>query len=372
MLEKCTYCNNTTLKVLEDDGTETCYHRCPECGQPFYGFFNTEEAKLEYIVDNYKCTLCGDSFVYSWSLLSNFMSCPKYALFANDLGRTRSTVAMRYGSGIHCGIDVLQKTRDIEAAVAVFRGEFGFPIGWHDMSSDEQKKLLRTPDKGEGILRAFWQKFQDHPIMTDVGLNEESGVLEIGPSDMYGGQFLYSGKIDRLSERRVIDWKTTSYFGRESFEDTYNMSHQMTGYACLASVLTGEPVEDIEVVLIRVAKGTARRTKAELALGKEPYDDAFDFKILPQKRRPHQTESFINTIRMAVKWWNDCRRSGFWPEWTPYCYHYNNACVYLEYCQMPLDLAISQLKYEFDLRSWNPIKGEETILRGVEVGGPIR
>ena len=367
-MNNCPKCKTINLKVPMDDGTETCFHRCPECGQPYYAFMD----ETTDVVDDYRCALCNDSFVYSWSLVSNFMSCPSYALFANDLGRTRSTIAMRYGSAIHCSIDTLQKHRDIEEAVVVFREEFGIPIGWEDMAPEERKKLLRTPDRGEGIIRAFWEKFKDHEIMTDVGSNEESGVLEIGPSDLYKGQFLYSGKIDRLCGKRVIDFKTSSYFGRESFEDTYNMSHQFTGYACLASVLTGELVEDIEVVLIKVAKGTARRNKAEQALGREAYDDANDFKILPQKRRPHQTESFINTIRMAVKWWNDCRRANFWPQFTPYCYHYNNACVYLDYCQMNIGLAINQLKYEFDLRSWNPLTGTEYILRGVEVSGPVR
>lgn len=363
-MTNCPKCNTTNLLVLNDKGEEKCHHRCPECGQPFYTYYE------DTFLDDYRCEVCQAPYVHSWSGLSTFMSCPKYDLFANHLGRTRSTVAMDYGSALHRGIDVLQRHRDVEEAVIVFREEFGLPPKWDDLSPDERKALLRTPDRGESIIRSFWQKYRDHPILTEEGLNEESGAIEIPPNEFYGGRILYSGRIDRLAGGKVIDWKTSSYFGREGFEATFNMSHQFTGYAALATIILGTTVEDVEVVLIKVAKGTKSRTKTQLVEGREPYDDAFGFKILPQKRVGHRVDAFFNTVRMYVKWWHDCRKSGFWPEATSYCYHYNNPCVYLDYCQMPFDLAVGQLKYEFELRSWDSLKGVGTVLRGVEYGGP--
>jgi hypothetical protein len=321
-----------------------CYHRCTECGHPFYGFFDDETG----VKDDYRCTICKEPFIYSWSLVSNFMNCPKYAMFNVELGRSISSLAMKFGTCLHKSLDKLQDTKDLDLAIDLFRLDF---IGNLDIDS------MRTPDLGEKILREFWKKYADHQFMTAKGANEKSGAIEIRPG------LLYSGKIDRIVDGNVIDYKSTSFFGRENFERTYNMSHQFTGYQHIASMITGQSFDDINVWLIKVSKGTKRRSAAELSDGREPYDDACDFKILPQRRRPHQVERFLQTIDYYVRWWNECRRTGFYPEQTNYCFHYQRDCMYLDLCELSIPQALEQVKYYFPLRAWDPLKGEEVVLQ---------
>lgn len=321
-----------------------CYHRCVECGQPFYTFFDEQTG----IKDDYKCAVCGDPFVYSWSLVSQFMSCPKYTMFNTELGRSISTLAMDFGSCLHRALDMLQATRDLTLTIDNFR---------HDYIGNIEIDSMRTPDYGATILTEFWGRYHNHPLMTSEGFNEKSVAVEMRPG------LLYSGKVDRITPGNVIDYKSSSFFGRENFERTYEMNHQFTGYQWLAGIITGQNFEDINVWLIKVSKGTKRRTAAEKSAGREEYDDACDFKIIPQRRRPHQIDRFLKTIDYAVRWWNDCRRTGFYPEWSPYCFHYNRDCMYLDLCQMDIPEAVRQIKYHFPLRVWDPLAGEEVLLQ---------
>ncbi len=357
LTNECSQCGDTIPQVDAITGEERCYHRCVSCGHPHMGFFDVDLTPHQIPTD-YRCIHCKDPFIFSHSILSDFMSCPKYAMFSIDLGRSRGSTAMDFGAAIHVALDALQKHRNLPEALMIFRDDYGIPPEW---------ETLRTVERGEGILRAFWHKFQDNPLLTSPGVNEESAAIELAPG------LLYSARIDRIPQvdgkRSIMDYKTTTYFDREEFTKTFNMSHQFTGYTYVASVISDTPIHDVDVLLIKVHRGTKTRKASELANGGTPYDDAYDFVILPQTRPDHMVERFIHTVKYYVKWWSECRATGFWPENTSYCFHYQRACQYLEYCQMPTDKAIKLLEFEFDLRHWDSIRGQETILASAK-GAP--
>ncbi len=350
-MNNCTQCGNEILQVNSITGEVNCYHRCVSCGHPHMGFFDKDEENPT----DYRCLNCREPFVYSWSILDDFMGCPKYAMFSQDLGRSKSSSPMQFGHAIHAALDVLQRHRSIDEAIMMFQDEYGIPPEWED---------LRTVERGEGILRAFWHRFKDNPLMTSPGVNEESAAIQIAPN------LLYSARIDRIPEidgkKSILDYKSTTFFDRETFTKTFNMSHQFTGYAYVATLITGQVIHDVDVLLIKVHKGTKTRKASELANGRSPYDDAYDFTILPQTRPDFMMENFLKTVTYYAKWWCYCRATGFWPERTSYCFHYQSSCQYLEYCQMPLKQAVKLLRVEFDLRFWDSIAGKETILAPAE------
>ncbi len=355
MNDQCNQCNVAIPQINQTTGEETCYHRCVECGNPHMGFFDMEKERPT----DYRCLYCKEPFIYSWSILDSFMSCPKYAMFSIDLGRGKSTPAMAFGSALHEAFDVLQKTRDLDAGIIAFQESYGFP---------PEYETLRTREKGEGIIRAFWYKFKDNPLITSPPANEQSAAISIG-------DFLYSARIDRQpvvnGRKSILDYKSSTYFDRTPFLKTFDMSHQFTGYAYVASVISGSLIEDVDVLMVKVSKGTKARKAHELAAGREPYDDAYGFSVLPQARPSHMVERFIKTVQYVADWWCYCRATGFYPEFTGGCFRYNRDCEYLEYCKMPVEEAIPLLQVEFDLKYWDSIAGKETILAHAK-GGPGR
>jgi len=267
------------------------------------------------------------------------------------------TQAMDFGGALHEAIAYLKVHRDLEAAIDLFREVYVDPSA--GLPETERASELRTHERGEGILRTFWQRFADDELMTRPSYVEKVAAVELAPG------ILYSAKIDDLSleAQEATDYKTTSWFNNDRFLETWHMNHQFTGYCVVPTALTGINIEKVRVVVIKISKG--RKTPPPGVSKKDwvEYQDAYDFKVILQRRQEWHKQDFMRTIKFYVKWWNDCRKEGYWPQNSKYCWHYQRKCIYFDICRMPFERVFDELRYSFPLRVWDPMTGEGEILR---------
>lgn len=156
-----------------------------------------------------------------------------------------------------------------------------------------------------------------------------------------------TGRIDGVhchhndpSKPYVEENKTASRLG-EAWEQSFEMSHQVTGYMAAASTIIGTTLSMARV------RG--------LCIPQPRLYDTNGVSTVTVFRKPHQFQEWaewvIHTVEMYFKWFNDPTKA---PKYTHSCNRYFRPCSYIPLCTAPPDERL-EIFDEMLEDEWSPL-----------------
>lgn len=269
-------------------------------------------------------------------ILSDFRYCPTRGFYRHVLSRVPKarTVATSFGSAMHKGIEIYEKTgRNIEKGVLAFG---------KDYASLDGIDKIRTLEKGEELLRAYHRQFCND--------GWECLVVETKFKIEIAEDVVYVGKIDQLGKMGefglgVKDIKTST----QPWNYVYTPNDQFTGYLLGGQAIMGKECENFWLDLLGV-----------FASSKEGFRKKKDGGVESVLQRVHiqRTESQLERfVENAVAWarlveaWSLQGRA---PMNTDNCNGKYGPCPYHTICSSPPEKQQSLLEELYVEERWLP------------------
>jgi hypothetical protein len=186
----------------------------------------------------------------------------------------------------------------------------------------------------------------------DVGI-EIPFDLVVDISGMDALSFRLTGRIDGIhrnthGQLTIHDNKTASRLN-DSWSMSQALNHQYTGYCIAASVFTGEPINEAEILGLAV-----------------PLPRAYDFGSYirePVHRRDHHYKQWltwlVHTVSMARQYTDDPYSA---PKFTHSCNRYFRPCSFIPFCDADEDeqhVIVGEMEHD----EWSPLA--KTLLDGI-------
>ena len=201
-------------------------------------------------------------------------------------------------------------------------------------------------DRHPWTTKPIWVRDPDDPT-SDVGIEMPVNMVVRTPHRT----IRYTGKADairwtneQMEELSVDDVKTTSMNMQESWDASFILSHQFTGYMVYASVFTGRPVWNGTIHGIRVP---VPKTNVHNGI-----------KFLPIQRGQHHIDQWAQFIDWAVDI-IEANKEEPWnaPKFTHSCNRFFRPCSFIPMCDG--DEAWRKEAFEeMEVDEWNPLADE--------------
>lgn len=187
----------------------------------------------------------------------------------------------------------------------------------------------------------YLEHYADDPFQTII-LQSGKPAVELSfriptPVEVGGEQLILCGHIDRAVEFQggcyPTDFKTTKSISRQFF-DTFELSHQMTGYNIAGQVLLDRPMAGVWIDGISLLVGGCKFGRA------------------PTHRSSGQIREYWDTLSHIAEQVERAFDTGFYPMNTASCYF----CEYKQVCKQPPEYRERYISMYYDRRpGWNPL-----------------
>lgn len=244
--------------------------------------------------------------------------------------------ALTLGKAFHCGMDAKDVDRGLGNVGIILTQALslaGLP--------EEFFKLGEIEGKTRAMVRAAWEKWPQ-----GAGTNELRFERPIVNPDTQGTSrsFSWCGRVDRLEDKHLIDWKSTA--DARKFIQEKRIGYQLPGYLYGLA----EQHEGLDSIIYRlIEKPTLRRggiTKTRTE--PEPVEDFEERCYLWLAEGDHLIEEKIPLTNASLDafqrylWgltkdilWS--RTTGHWSRNTIACYTWSRECEYMPLCQQLAD-----------------------------------
>lgn len=224
------------------------------------------------------------SLILDNTRLEAFHKCPLKYHYRHNMGLTplEPNADLMFGKAIHSALEEIYLNDDIEIAIDIFKSEYGVT-----------KHSVKTPEKGEKILRAYYKKY----------IPEHFKVLEVEQSILkrVHSTLSFYGKLDlvveSMGEVMMYEHKTAKNMGGFIHEP----NHQITGYMWL-SLMDGRRLDGCYVNLLGVLK-----TKE-------------DFSRILTTRDTKDYQEWSNMLNWTAEKIVECDSRGYYPMQSTGCY----------------------------------------------------
>lgn len=309
-------------------------------------------------------------FAWDSTSLSSILSCPRRYQYSILLGLQPKSpsyaIALVFGILFHKGLELYHEAQALgathqEATRRAIAGVAALPATSTLPTFDDAEELseaAKADDADDGItarnskvrtryhlFRAivwYLEHYKDDPAQT-VLLPSGAPAVELSfrlPLELAGVEhpIILCGHIDRVAEFNgslfVTDYKTTKSLTRQFF-DSFQLSHQLTGYTVAGSAILERPVRGAIVDGVALQVG-------QVKLGRAPIN-----------RSAGQVKEYFQTLSLAAAAAVRYAGDDFWPQNTSACYF----CDYKSICAQPPEVRERYLNLHFEKRkSWNPLE----------------
>lgn len=253
--------------------------------------------------------------------ISTFHSCPQKYYFSCVRGLKRGdkqSPALVLGQAIHKGLEHLYLGDDLEKSIEEFHQEY-------DKSVVDSK---RTPENGEKILRAYYDKYFPEKQWKVLGV-EEGFVFPIHDKLSFYGQG--DLRVEYMGKCFFVEHKTSSNFNW--FVE--NPNNQISGYTYGGKEL-GYDLAGVIVNILGVYK-----TKT-------------DFKRTVTFR---SDEQLADWLKMVIDTYNkivECEETNTYPKYNTSCWN----CQYRELCSTSEENLERLIEFEWSEEFWRPWENE--------------
>lgn len=187
----------------------------------------------------------------------------------------------------------------------------------------------------------YLEHYRDDPCETFI-LPSGKAAVELSfriPVDLpdFNHPVVLCGHLDRVARFNdhlyVVDYKTTKSLSTQFFE-TFNLSHQLTGYTVAGNVILPETCRGAMIDGIGLLIGSVKFSRA------------------PSPRTPGQIKDYFHTLAHAQQLANSFAAAGYYPMNTSACYF----CDFKSICAQPPEYREKYLKLHFTPgKGWNPL-----------------
>jgi hypothetical protein len=218
---------------------------------------------------------------------------------------------------------------------------------------DDPRDKRRTLNNMEECAFAYINRWRfDHPVWTRDGSNPIADVgieipfdLVVSITGMDMLDFRLTGRVDGIhrntrNQLTVHDNKTASRLN-DSWSMSQVLNHQYTGYCIAASVFTGEPVNNAEILGLAV-----------------PLPKAYDFGSYirePIQRLDHHYNQWltwlVHTVKLCRQYADDPYGA---PKYTHSCNRYFRPCAFIPFCDSDDDEK-HRIVQEMEHDEWSPL-----------------
>jgi len=263
-----------------------------------------------------------DPFYVDYTMLAAWLRCRFYYYFRHIRNLVPLTTAapLSFGKTWHSATEMLAKGKTINEATVHFANDY------KNVERDEK----RTPEKGQGMLTMYEQKYKDVPIEF---LYTETPFTIVLPNNI-----ILCGRIDAIvkynGETYVFERKTTSALGKTYFEQ-YELNYQIDIYSLACLELVGKCAGAI-IDVARVAKP------------KTTYDD---FMRVPVSRTE---EDLYYAKKNLIEIVEDMRNGPIYQNKCE-CMKWFRKCAYHDLCMGSCDERIVRAQYKEE--AWDASHG---------------
>lgn len=314
--------------------------------------------------------LAGSKIQFAWDSVSltSFLSCKrryKYLVLDGLVPKAPGyAIALEFGILFHEAVEHYHKVRSdgashddaVHVTMRLLTAKPAFAALPTDEDIDELK--AETDDDDDGIqlrnskvrtryhlARAvvwYLDHYAEDPLSTLI-LPSGRPAVELSfriplPIHIAGHELLLCGHIDRVvafeNNLWASDYKTTKSLTRQFF-DTFELSHQMTGYTVAGTSILDEPVKGVWIDGVALQVGGVKLSRA------------------PTTRTPGQIREYFDLLADVVEQAERAFDTGHYPMNTASCYF----CEFKQVCKQPPEYRDRYVDLYYDRKpGWNPLR----------------
>lgn len=277
-----------------------------------------------------------------------FKRCPalyNFEMVQHRRGRGLPTPALNYGSGWHNAMQYLYTSPAVGYKELIDGCSDYVAERWSETTSvDDYRTFNRCMLEVEKYLKAYGMPWED--TVQTLGWPSQPLVEIVIELPIPGARHPYAGKLDRLGTRSgqfiTEDHKTASQMRSDYFQQ-WETDDQMTGYAVLAGIITGEPINVVRINLHVIRKS----------------DSVFERRDIPfsPKRLEHWRRNYDYWLEKIED--EHHRAAAGMPAWEQNysaCSGKYGMCSYAGICTLDPDRRQYALEQDFDIQRWNPLE----------------
>ena len=188
----------------------------------------------------------------------------------------------------------------------------------------------------------YLEHYADDPLKTII-LPTGKPAVELSfrlplPIEIAGHEMLLCGHIDRAAELNgavwASDYKTTKSLTRQFF-DTFELSHQMTGYTVAGTAILDQPVKGVWIDGVALQVRSVKLSRA------------------PTTRSKGQIREYFELLQDVAERAERAYDTGLYPMNTASCYF----CEFKTICKQPPEFRDKHISMHFESRpGWNPLR----------------
>lgn len=314
--------------------------------------------------------LAGTQIQFAWDSVSltSFLSCQrryKYVVLDGLVPKSPGyAIALEFGILFHSALENYHRFRakGIDHADAVFlmaKALFADPaFAALPVDDDIEEMKAAADEEDDGITfrnskvrtryhlarAVIWylEHYETDPLSTVI-LPTGKPAVELSfrlplPIEVAGHEILLCGHIDRLVEFNgglwASDYKTTKSLTRQFF-DTFELSHQMTGYAVAGNAIIERPVKGVWIDGVALQVRSVKLSRA------------------PTTRSAGQIREYFELLTDVVERAERAFDTGHYPMNTASCYF----CEFKTICKQPPEFRDKHISMHYERKpGWNPLR----------------
>lgn len=314
--------------------------------------------------------LAGTKIQFAWDSVSltSFLSCQrryKYLVLDGLVPKSPGyAIALEFGILFHSAVEKYHRCRAenfshneaLEATLTWLVAEPAFQALPTDDDVEELKAATDEDDDGITLRNSkvrtryylarsvvwYLEHYIDDPLHTLI-LPTGKPAVELSfrvplPIQVGGQDMLLCGHIDRAVEFEgnywASDYKTTKSLTRQFF-DSFDLSHQMTGYTVAGNVILEKPITGVWIDGIALQVGGVKLNRA------------------PTKRTPGQVREYFELLSDVAERAERAHDLGYYPMNTASCYF----CEFKSICSQPPEYRERYINMLYNKKpGWNPLR----------------